>query len=86
MGPLAQISLTTRNGAYAGRTGGHDPCVQKFAFSNSLRGKNAFREADRWICAEDDCWPFSFTNICDLLGFDPAWIRMGLGSGKKKPK
>ena len=57
---------------------------QKFAFSNSLRGKNIFREADRWICAEDDCWPFSFTNICDLLGLDPAWIRMGLSRWKEE--
>ena len=55
---------------------------QKFAFARSLRGQNFFREADRWIRAEDDEWFFSFNNICDLLGFDPAWIRTGLTKWK----
>src|SRR5215813_9204368 len=57
---------------------------QKFAFSDSLRGKNSFREADWWIRAEDNHWPFSFNNICDLLGLDPAWIRMGLSRWKEE--
>ena len=55
---------------------------QKFAFSKSLRGQNLFREADRWIRAEDDRWFFSFANICDLLGLSPAWIRAGLARWK----
>jgi len=57
---------------------------QKFAFSDSLRGKNSFREADWWIRAEDNHWPFSFNNICDQLGLDPAWIRMGLSRWKEE--
>ena len=55
---------------------------EKFAFSNSLRGKTFFHEADRWIRAEDGQWPFSFNNICDLLELDPAWIRAGLARWK----
>ena len=29
-------------------------------------------------------WPFSFENICEVLGFDPAYLRQGLLRWKRK--
>ena len=59
---------------------------QKFAFSNSPRGKNLFRDVDRWIRAEDYNWPFSFNNICELLDLEPTWLRSRLHEWKEQPQ
>src|SRR5207247_2497135 len=32
-------------------------------------------EAREWIEAGDFCWPFSFENVCDGLGFHAASLR-----------
>lgn len=40
--------------------------------------KNIFRDAEEWIIKEDGDWLFSFENICEVLGFDPVYIREGL--------
>jgi hypothetical protein len=51
---------------------------QKFAFSRSARGKALFREAEAWLWAEDPDIPFSFMSICEVFGFDPAYLKRGL--------
>lgn len=43
----------------------------------SVRGGLA-QEAEEWFRAEDDCWPFSFYNICYALGLNPDYIRLGV--------
>jgi hypothetical protein len=35
-------------------------------------------EARAWIDADDRSWPYSFTNICHVLGLDPAGVRRAL--------
>ena len=43
----------------------------------------AVNEAEEWIFTKDDRWFFSFDNICDMLGFDPEYLRAGLLVWKK---
>ena len=54
-------------------------CHQKYALTRDARGREIFGEADEWIYSNDREWPFSFENICDVLGVNPAYIRTGLG-------
>jgi len=36
------------------------------------------REARTWIDAEDGAWPYSFVNLCSVLGLDPDAVRAAL--------
>jgi hypothetical protein len=41
--------------------------------------RKSFEEASCWINADDsEGWIFSFTNVCETLGLDPAYLRRGL--------
>ncbi|HEY1373396.1 MAG TPA: hypothetical protein VGH50_13070 [Candidatus Binatia bacterium] len=53
-------------------------CYQKHFSSRGGRGMRLFRETEEWIFREDSTRPFSFTNICEVVGFDPQYIRNGL--------
>jgi hypothetical protein len=54
-------------------------CYMKQAFSPDARGRQTFRDAEAWILQEEPGpWLFSFTNICDMLGLEPEYIRRGL--------
>jgi len=49
-------------------------------FQNNLRASNPkrqrlFREAEKWILADDVSWVFSFRNICEILGVDAEALR-----------
>lgn len=37
-----------------------------------------FCEAEEWILEEDGDWPFSFENVCEVLGLNPRYVRQGL--------
>jgi hypothetical protein len=37
-----------------------------------------FHEAEEWILEEDSEWLFSFENTCEVLGFNPQYVRQGL--------
>jgi hypothetical protein len=51
---------------------------QKHFSSRGGRGLRLFRETEEWIFREDNGRPFSFSNICDVVGFDPEYVRQGL--------
>lgn len=53
-------------------------CFQKHFSSRGGRGLRLFRETEEWIFREDSGRPFSFSNICDVVGFDPQYVRRGL--------
>ena len=38
-------------------------------------GRCQYQSAIEWVQDTDTDWLFSFTNICDLLGFDPEYLR-----------
>ena len=54
-------------------------CYMKHAFTTDTRSHNLFLDAEAWIFqSENGPWFFSFNNICDHLGLEPAYIRSGL--------
>jgi len=53
-------------------------CFQENLMAESVKGKKLFNEAEEWILDEDSDWIFSCRNVCELLGFNPAYMRQGL--------
>jgi hypothetical protein len=53
-------------------------CYQKFALARDPQGEELHREAAEWIFNNDREWPFSFENICDVLGVSADYVRTGL--------
>lgn len=41
-------------------------------------GARRWRDARAWIDRVDRCYPFSFVNVCEALGFAPARVRAHL--------
>jgi len=50
-------------------------CLEKYRGSRSLTGRSNYENAIEWVMDNSTDWLFSFTNICDLLGFDPEYLR-----------
>ena len=59
-------------------------CFQENLTAQSVKGRKLFNEAEEWILDEDGEWIFSFRNVCELLGFDPAYVRQGLLRWKRE--
>ena len=51
---------------------------QKYRGARDRAGKEHFREVNDWFMHEGNHWLFSFENVCELLGLDPAYVRRGL--------
>jgi hypothetical protein len=58
-------------------------CFHKQFVSDRAHDQRLAREAHEWLFAEDDHWPFSFVNICTVLGLDPEYLRRGLRSWRQ---
>ena len=50
-------------------------CYRRYAFAEDRMGAHNFAEVAAWIRDEDWNWPFSFVNICAVLGLDHSAIR-----------
>ncbi|MFQ5681676.1 MAG: hypothetical protein ACE5HC_00255 [Candidatus Binatia bacterium] len=50
-------------------------CLEKHRVSNSSSCSDLYQNAIQWIGDKSTDWLFSFTNICDFLGFDPDYMR-----------
>jgi hypothetical protein len=50
-------------------------CLDKYRSSRSSSGQSQYQGALEWVQDKDTDWLFSFTNICDFLGFDPDYLR-----------
>ena len=50
-------------------------CLEKYRGSRNSVGQCQYLSAIEWVQDTDTDWPFSFTSICDLLGFDPEYLR-----------
>ncbi|HEY3169236.1 MAG TPA: hypothetical protein VGK57_18530 [Candidatus Binatia bacterium] len=57
---------------------------QEKMYSQDKRGKRHFQEVEEWIANTDSDWIFSFENVCESLGFNPAYVRQGLRRWKEK--
>lgn len=50
-------------------------CLDKYRGARSTAGRSHYENALEWVQDKGTDWLFSFTNICDLLGFDPDYLR-----------
>lgn len=57
-------------------------CFQKYLFARDGKGKALFREAETWVQDKGD-GVFSFASVCDILAFDPDYLRRGLAEWKQ---
>jgi len=53
-------------------------CLQNFPAARDLRQKTIFRNAKNWLLSDRIDWPFSYRNVCDVLGIDANYLRQGL--------
>jgi hypothetical protein len=59
-------------------------CFQVNVMAERGRRKKLFKESEDWIMGRDDDWIFSFVSICELLRFNPEYVRRGLLRWKEK--
>jgi hypothetical protein len=59
-------------------------CFQKQSRKSGRRAQRLAREAEEWLFKDDQQWPFSFLNICNVLDIDPGYIRRGLKQFRKE--
>jgi hypothetical protein len=53
-------------------------CLDKYRGARSSPGRSHYENALEWVQDKGTDWLFSFPNICDLLGFDPDYLRAEL--------
>ncbi len=53
-------------------------CFQNYIFAQKGKKRDTFLEAAGWILEKKSDWLFSFNNICEVLGFNPVYVRSGL--------
>jgi hypothetical protein len=59
-------------------------CYQKYALARDPRGTMLFENACEWIDSGEREWPFSYVNICEVLGLNPEYIRGGLSKWRQQ--
>ncbi len=59
-------------------------CYQKYALARDPRGRLLFEDANEWISSGEREWPFSYENICDVLGLNHEYIRRGLSKWRQQ--
>ncbi|HXG19439.1 MAG TPA: hypothetical protein VNN62_10255 [Methylomirabilota bacterium] len=60
-------------------------CLRKQSRKSGRRAQRLAQEAEEWLFDNDQRWPFSFVNICHVLGIDPEYIRRGLKQRRQEP-
>jgi transposase-like protein len=58
-------------------------CLQKHAGARSGARRLMFREAEHWLCSERGNALFSFTMVCETLGIEPEYLRLGVRQWRK---
>jgi len=53
-------------------------CFQKYAFTREGKGRVLFQDAEQWFLEKNGDWLFSFSNVCETLGFDSDYLREGV--------
>jgi hypothetical protein len=54
-------------------------CLSKDPRRGPRQQRKTFEEAYSWVNADDaESWIFSFTSVCEALGFEPSYLRRGL--------
>jgi len=53
-------------------------CIEQGRRSRRFRARRLAAEAEAWVRSNSRDWPFSFVNLCEVLGFDPDAFRRRL--------
>jgi hypothetical protein len=53
-------------------------CFAKQFVDNGSGARRLAEEAEAWFFSKDERWPFSFVNVCTVLGINPEYICKGL--------
>ena len=53
-------------------------CILKYLDDPVAMRAKLFGEAHDWLFAQDEREPFSFLNVCEVLNFDPSYLRRGI--------
>lgn len=53
-------------------------CYRRNADASTPQRRLEFLEAESWVLRNDRDWPFSFVNLCEAFGFNPAGVRGAL--------
>ncbi len=59
-------------------------CFQANVGASSAKGRRLFNETELWMKSETADGPFSYVNVCETLGIDPAYLRRALMEWKTK--
>jgi hypothetical protein len=59
-------------------------CYRRNAHPVSMQQSIEFEDAERWVWTTDWDWPFSFVNLCEAFGFDPAAVRQALRAWRRR--
>ena len=49
--------------------------LRRFHDATSALERELYRDAYFWIISDDQAWPFSFLNVCQLLNIAPTVVR-----------
>jgi hypothetical protein len=52
--------------------------LRRFHGANSVVERELYRDAYSWLISDDQEWPFSFLNVCQLLKLTPEILRLEL--------
>jgi hypothetical protein len=47
----------------------------KYRHARRRREQRVYRDAYNWVASDDRRWPYSFVNLCEVLGLSPAALR-----------
>jgi len=53
-------------------------CLQRHASARDHHRRRLFQEAEEWIMETGQGSSFSFESVCEVLGLDPGYLRVGL--------
>lgn len=52
--------------------------LRRFHGATTAVERELYRDAHRWVIADDSTWPFSFLNVCQVLKLVPESLRQDL--------
>jgi hypothetical protein len=59
-------------------------CLEKYVLARDGQGKALFDETEDCVFAKNDDWIFSFSNVCEVLGYNRQCIRNAVLQWKRK--
>ena len=49
--------------------------LRRFRGAQDPVGRELYRDASSWVASDDSEWPYSFLNVCEVLGLRPDVLR-----------